>query len=264
MHFNKCIPLTLFLILHSSSKLIAHMLSLRQIIEAWDSVDDVSITKQILHILHIAYPNYSIAELGEMNLGKRNYLILKLRENLINDKINCSVKCNKCDTLLEFTLSTKNFNSCNEQLPYYVFQYKDYLIKFRLLNSHDLIAVECFNGLEQAAIEIFKRCIIEAQYKKEEINLSDIPNEIIQELETEIINIDPLLEIDLELCCGNCQHTWQSPLAIASFFCNEFSMLAKKMLHEIHCLALAYGWSEQAIITMSQKRRHYYLEKLKL
>jgi hypothetical protein len=45
-----------------------------------------------------------------------------------------------------------------------------------------------------------------------------------------------------------------------SFFWSELGAWARRLLHEIHSLARAYGWSESEILTLSPARRQAYLE----
>ena len=49
-------------------------------------------------------------------------------------------------------------------------------------------------------------------------------------------------------------------LDIASFVWSEIHAWAIRLLHDVHALALAYGWREVDILTMSPWRRQAYLE----
>ena len=51
-------------------------------------------------------------------------------------------------------------------------------------------------------------------------------------------------------------------LDIAGFVWREVALAARRLLTEIHRLARAYGWSQQAIAAMSTPRRAAYLEML--
>jgi hypothetical protein len=48
----------------------------------------------------------------------------------------------------------------------------------------------------------------------------------------------------------------------AGILWREVALAARRLLAEIHRLARAYGWSEQAITAMSATRRATYLEML--
>ena len=71
---------------------------------------------------------------------------------------------------------------------------------------------------------------------------------------------DPLAQLTLPLECPNCRRTWDGELNIASFFWREISVMARRLLGEIHELASRYGWSESHILRLSEVRRYAYLE----
>ena len=44
------------------------------------------------------------------------------------------------------------------------------------------------------------------------------------------------------LTCPQCSHHWHAPLDIVSFVWSEIHAWAVRLLHDVHALALAYGW----------------------
>ena len=71
---------------------------------------------------------------------------------------------------------------------------------------------------------------------------------------------DPQADLQLSLACPECQHTWQTPLDIVSYFWSEIQAWATRLLREIHALASAYGWNEAEVLALSSWRRRAYLE----
>jgi hypothetical protein len=67
-------------------------------------------------------------------------------------------------------------------------------------------------------------------------------------------------EVLLDLVCPTCEHTQQLPFDIATFFYKEISWQAQNLMREVHSLARAYGWHEAEILSMSARRRQFYLE----
>lgn len=45
-----------------------------------------------------------------------------------------------------------------------------------------------------------------------------------------------------------------------SFFWDEINHWAKRLIHDVHILAVAYGWSEEKILALSPWRRQAYLD----
>jgi hypothetical protein len=70
---------------------------------------------------------------------------------------------------------------------------------------------------------------------------------------------DPLTAMQLALSCPECGYQWQTAFDIESFFWSEINAWANRMLHEVHTLALRYGWREMDILAMSPWRRQFYL-----
>jgi hypothetical protein len=71
---------------------------------------------------------------------------------------------------------------------------------------------------------------------------------------------DPQAEVLLNVECPDCNYNWQVVFDIVSFFWAEIASQAKRLLHEVHILALAYGWREADILSLSATRRQFYLE----
>ncbi|MFE7043779.1 hypothetical protein ACFU9X_31440, partial [Streptomyces atratus] len=64
----------------------------------------------------------------------------------------------------------------------------------------------------------------------------------------------------LTLNCPQCGHCWEAALDIADHLWTDVSGYAHRLLHEVHTLARAYGWSEADVLSISPTRRHFYLE----
>ncbi len=71
---------------------------------------------------------------------------------------------------------------------------------------------------------------------------------------------DPQGNVQLALDCPACGHRWLQAFDILTYLWREIDDWAQRTLREVHLLASAYGWSEQAILALSARRRHMYLE----
>ncbi len=70
---------------------------------------------------------------------------------------------------------------------------------------------------------------------------------------------DPTANIYLALSCPTCDHQWDAPFDIVTLFWHELHAWAIRLLREVHQLALAYGWREADILSLSEPRRSFYL-----
>jgi hypothetical protein len=71
---------------------------------------------------------------------------------------------------------------------------------------------------------------------------------------------DPLLELDYDLACPQCGAGVRATVDVAAFVWAEVEARSRVLLAEVDLLARAYGWSEDAILTLAPERRARYVE----
>jgi hypothetical protein len=71
---------------------------------------------------------------------------------------------------------------------------------------------------------------------------------------------DAAAQLTSHLECPDCKHGWDILLDVGSYLWREIAASARRLLREVHELAVRYGWSESAILRLSSARRHAYLE----
>ena len=133
-------------------------------------------------------------------------------------------------------------------------------LRFRLLNSLDLAAVVNCKDITIARSLLVQRCVLQASRDGIVTSPKELPEEIINKLVARLAECDLQSEVLLNLVCPACAHNWQMIFDIVSFFWTEISTQAKRLLREVHTLALDYGWCEADILSMSTARRQFYLE----
>jgi hypothetical protein len=67
-------------------------------------------------------------------------------------------------------------------------------------------------------------------------------------------------ELACEVRCPQCATADVVDLDIAQFLWDEVRHAALRLLRDVHDLASSYGWSEAAILAMTDQRRRAYLE----
>ena len=60
--------------------------------------------------------------------------------------------------------------------------------------------------------------------------------------------------------CPACRTEFAVDLDIAGFVWAELRARAQRLLREVHVLALAYGWTEDEVLALGERRRAAYLE----
>ena len=64
----------------------------------------------------------------------------------------------------------------------------------------------------------------------------------------------------MQLTCPGCGSEWEDTLDLTLFVWAEIEARARRVLLDVHDLARAYGWTEDATLRLSERRRRLYLE----
>jgi hypothetical protein len=86
-----------------------------------------------------------------------------------------------------------------------------------------------------------------------------LPATVVAALADEMHTLEPPSALMLGLTCASCGHEWSASLDIVGYLWTELSVVARRLLQEVHTLARAYGWHEDAILAMTDVRRQQYL-----
>ena len=259
------------------------------LLEAWERGRTVSPLHRALLLLALAWPEWSQEQLAQLPLGRRDALLFRLREGIFGPHLASVVDCPACGERLEFVLDSAQL-APDAGLP----QLSDappqpitpqsitvetrlddraLAITLRPPTSADLAGVLQDADPEadpQAAREaLLRRCLLDVQpLDVQPLDETASPVELPQPLPEPLVAAlsqaleagDPLADLRLDLTCPACEHAWQAPFDILAFFWQEIDDWAWRTLREVHLLARSYGWSEQAILSMSAWRRRIYLE----
>jgi uncharacterized Zn finger protein (UPF0148 family) len=127
--------------------------------------------------------------------------------------------------------------------------------RFRLPTSRDLAAVVGETDATRAAERLLRRL---------QLTGGDVWSEAQMEAVGErLAEADPLAEIRLSFTCPRCEVGFEESLDLPSFVWSEMEARARRVLSEVHVLALAYGWSEAEILRLSPARREIYLDMVR-
>jgi len=239
-------------------------ISTADLLAAWERGASQSMTRRVLTLLATVYPELSDAQLLSLPIGQRDGLALKLRELLFGPQLNIVAKCPFCNEQLEVGLDVADI--CVEQNTLqhqpFALAVEGFELQFRLPDSQDLLHIEAVDSLDAARSVFFERCLLSATYEGQECSVDTLPEEVLNKIEATMSAADPQADVELDLCCPECLHSWLAPFDIASFLWTEINAWAQRVLNEVHLLAQAYSWREADILAMSAARRRYYLERV--
>jgi hypothetical protein len=238
-----------------------HALSPREVLCLWEWGQDRHPLERALGFLAVAYPDASWEELVHLNIGQRDARLLTLRELTLGPRLQGFDECPRCGERLEFALAVADFRS-----PARVdgeerrLEVEGFEVHFRLPNSLDLATVARYEDPAKAHHRLLRNCILEVRYGEESVEVDGLPESVHAALAYRMEEVESQADLRLELTCSECESVWFVLLDIASFFWGEISVLAKRLLRDVHNLARAYGWREADILAMSAVRRGFYLE----
>lgn len=231
-----------------------HRLLTAELLHLWECGSTSSSATRSIEML-AAHHQRSMDELVTLPVGRREALLLDLRESSFGEDVSCVISCPSCAEQVEwdFRLADIRVKADNSQTNSRV-EYLGHEVEFRLPNTRDLWAIATAKDLADARAQLLERCLTSAL-----VPLEQIPDEVIDAVSDSMAALDPQADIQFELDCPKCARSWLSPFDIGSFFWEELQTWARRILQEVHTLATAYGWSERDVLAMSVNRRQFYL-----
>lgn len=215
---------------------------------------------QALSILRAAFPHDSWQSLGELSIGQRDARLLRVYEKTFGQTLMAIAICAACQEVLEFSFRVADIQepATTKEASAYELALEGYQLRFRLPNSFDLAAIVNSHDVSGARRILLQRCVLKAQRDGQAVN--DLPPDVMTALAEQMSKNDPQAEVIFNLSCPACGHQWQALFDVLAFLSPKIAQQAKRLLHEVHALASAYGWHEADILSMSAVRRQFYLE----
>jgi len=247
-------------------------LSARDMLVIWEVGQHEQVVDKALILLALVWPSPSPDALSALTIGQRNACLLALRQKTLGPRAQGFARCPSCREKLEFAIDIQSILPSEyvepvepeeHPEPIYTLDVEAYHLRFRLPTCADLAASGQFADLQAGRTFFLERCVIQACKDQQAVTVTDIPEEILQELAGTIIEHDPLAEIEIALQCPACQERWSILFDIVSFFWAELTAQARRLMHDVHALASAYGWRERDILALSSARRKFYRELIR-
>jgi hypothetical protein len=224
------------------------------LLAVWERGQRAPALQRALLLLELALPGRSAEELAETSLSGCDRALTRLRQSLFGNALGSYVDCPACGERLSVDITLPSPASGSEGGEFVSREG----LRFRAPNSRDLTAIADAESAEQAVRGLLQRCCTSASAAIP----SDWSDALIAEAEAGLAALDPDAELYLDFSCASCGHAWQSMFDPAAFLWEEIEAHAIGLLHTVHRLAAAYGWSERDILAMPAPRRAAYLQLL--
>lgn len=185
------------------------------------------------------------------SVARRDQALFDFRARMFGDRIDAVTACPSCAEPLEMQLPLAQIAppaSIPPKSAFRTVRIGGKRIRCRQPNTEDLLAVASLDDVSEARTELIARCI-------------QTSNPDLRERAAAILAHEAN-DVQLDLTCPACGHTWPASFDIAAFVWRELDDWAQQTLHDIHVIASAYGWSEHEILQLSARRRQIYLEMI--
>jgi len=233
------------------------------LIEIWERGEALEPIDRALALLDWAHPGRDGAELASFDICKRDVLLFLLHEKLFGRRAFLFQECPRCATELEFELDLQELQSDSSAESHTAFyKEKDTIIEYRAPNSLDLARVAREFDSEESLLSLLKACVISAQDANGNDRKNDLSELSLRKLGKDMEGRFPDLEISLLLDCPSCREKFRIIFDIAEFLWTKISRAARNLLQETATLARYYGWTESEILSLSDRRRKFYLEAM--
>jgi hypothetical protein len=249
-------------------------LSASELLAAWENGTTQHPVQRGLTLLATAWPELPEPVLSQMSIGQRDGALLTLREQLFGPRLAGVAPCPHCREQLDLAFQVDDIRAplppadavaglASPTQPPLSLAVGAYQVQYRLPTSVDLLAVAAAGDAAAARQALLLRCVLALQQDGVDAtdrSLAGLPDFVAQALVAQMEEADPQGNVQLALDCPACGHRWLQAFDILTYLWREIDDWAQRTLREVHLLALAYGWGEQAILALSAGRRQLYLE----
>jgi len=240
-------------------------LSSMEVLALWEAGLHENNARRAVTWLATACKGEPVQALAELPLGQRDARLLELRERTFGSRISGLAICPACGEQVQadFEIDQVRTDAAVVGPPGRV-NSGGYSARFRLPDTVDLEAAAEAPDAPAARQILMQRCIIEPRRADgTPVAMQDLPPAFVTLLAREIATADPQADVELALNCPGCRHEWTECFDIAKFLWVELQECARRLLGEVHELASAYGWNEEAILSLTPARRAAYLDMVR-
>ncbi|WP_045224037.1 hypothetical protein [Methyloterricola oryzae] len=239
-----------------------HSLSAKELLDVWEQGRDRPMPVRAVGLLAAACPESSVESLMQLPIGRRDGLLLSLREMAFGPELSAMAECPQCSERLEISFHADDVRPSggSEQAGPFQFETQGYQLHLRPVNSTDLSRFTGTEPPETLRQELLECCLLDARFQGAPQGIGDLPEPVIVDAINRLERADPLASSQVQIACPSCGQASPVLFDIALYFWREIENWAFRLLRDVHALAAAYGWSERDILALSPWRRQYYLQ----
>lgn len=240
------------------------MSTTRQLLDVWQALRAATPARRAIELAAVGRSDADAVAIAGWTVGERDGALMELRSALFGPAADAVGECGECGAPIEFEIDVDELRSFGgEPAGETVVEIDDgWVVASRPPTATDLVAIELAEGTDAAIESLWERCVLTASHSGEMVAAHALPETVRTTVAERWAASDPLADVRLALVCPACGVPSQQAFDIASYVWEEVDGWARGLLADIHVIARAYGWSEDAIIELSPTRRRWYLEMI--
>ena len=235
-----------------------------ELLGVWEAGLSQTAVERALSLVAAATPGTPVEDLARLSVGERDLRLFELRRATFGEVLPMMAACPACGEVVEASVRVDELivdrgDAAGAEDALHADGIE---VRFRLPNSIDLAAVADEQSTEHAALRLLAACVVEAKRDGQSVAVAELPEPVVTRIADRMAELDPQADVELALTCPACAHQWVALLDIAEFLWAEVQTSARRLLRDVHALALAYGWREPDVLALSAVRRQAYLEMI--
>jgi hypothetical protein len=194
-------------------------------------------------------------------VGDRDVLMLQLRRLSLGDVVQAVVTCPACEAPMDVDFAVSQIDVEPRPLGESTFTVDmpragrmPRRVQFRVPTGADQEAVGERGDVDPVEL-LLERCLVGEHPDRLDERERDL---VINAIEVHAPDVD----LQLDLTCPDCDELFVLPFDTTAFVLAELRRIGRRVIEEIHLLALHYHWAEADILGMSGPRRRRYLALL--
>jgi hypothetical protein len=235
------------------------------VLAAWERGIAQAQPARAITLLLAGRPDLGEQDAAAISIPARDLALLRLRGRSFGSTLSGFSECPSCGDRLEFALpetavaaTLRSAADAEHKL-----EIERWVIRLRLANTADVAAAAALSDLDDARSMLLTRCTEVTDAEDAAVSFGALPENARDQALAHLQAMHEAAELTVALACPACGAKDTVALDLSGFLWAEVRHAARLLLEEVHELAWAYGWNEEAILAMSPPRRQAYLERLR-
>ncbi|MGK6355776.1 hypothetical protein ACMGDH_11205 [Sphingomonas sp. DT-207] len=235
-------------------------MSAAELLDAMSVCRDRPADEASVYLAALSLSEPSLETCAHLAIGERDVALAALHAAMFGRQLELAAVCPDCGTRLDVSLTTDALAIEADAPTAQVIDIGGRRFGVRPANSTDLAAIAGVADIKAARELLAIRCLVPLEREKSPAALSEAE---VDAVAAALAKVDPASDPYVSLTCFECEARWDAPIDIARILASEIDAAADALMDDIHDLALAYHWSEDAILALAPARRRAYLRRLR-